>query len=75
MFFLFGRWQYFASSLGPVRVYPGHEWPRNFVGFHEDYDARTRPWYTTAISGPKDIVIVFDASSSMMSQGRSVKIS
>ncbi|CAH1794236.1 unnamed protein product [Owenia fusiformis] len=59
------RWQYFGSNTGIHRVFPGHEWSRNFIGFHDDYDPRTRPWYLAATSGPKDIVLILDASSSM----------
>jgi len=34
------------------------------------YDARFRPWYASAASGPKDIVILLDVSGSMMSNDR-----
>lgn len=59
------RWQYFGSETGIHRTFPGKQWPRNFMGFPKDYDPRFRPWYIAATSGPKDVVIVIDCSSSM----------
>ncbi|XP_021354096.1 voltage-dependent calcium channel subunit alpha-2/delta-1-like, partial [Mizuhopecten yessoensis] len=59
------RWQYFGSSDGLVRIYPGREWSTNFAGFYNDYDPRVRPWYIAATSGPKDVVIILDCSLSM----------
>eukprot|EP00929_Paragymnodinium_shiwhaense_P027102 TRINITY_DN15987_c0_g1_i5.p1 TRINITY_DN15987_c0_g1~~TRINITY_DN15987_c0_g1_i5.p1 ORF type:complete len:633 (-),score=127.58 TRINITY_DN15987_c0_g1_i5:265-2163(-) len=35
-----------------------------------DFDSRMRPWYATAASGPKDVVIVLDKSGSMNTAGR-----
>ena len=54
------RWQYFGSTTGMVRFYPGREWDTNFAGFYNDYDARLRPWYIAATSGPKDVIIILD---------------
>ena len=34
------------------------------------YDARFRPWYSTASTGPKDIIIVLDTSGSMIKNDR-----
>ncbi|XP_064625749.1 voltage-dependent calcium channel subunit alpha-2/delta-2-like isoform X2 [Lineus longissimus] len=59
------RWQYFGSSTGVIRMFPGREWDTNFAGFYNDYDPRTRPWYIAATSGPKDVVIILDCSLSM----------
>ncbi len=67
---VFVRWQYFGSNTGVHRVFPGHEWRRNFIGLHEDFDPRTRPWYVAASSGPKDVVMVLDSSSSMQQKDR-----
>ena len=58
-------YQYFGSSRGFIRVFPGRPWERNVIGFRVDYDPRFRPWFTAATSGPKDVVIVVDASRSM----------
>jgi len=63
--FCYYSYQYFGSSLGFLRVYPGRPWQRNVIGFREDYDPRFRPWYSAAISGPKDVVIVVDTSRSL----------
>ena len=54
------RWQYFGSTAGLVRVFPGREWDTNFAGFYNDYDPRLRPWYIAATSGPKDVIIILD---------------
>ena len=62
---LYFRWQYFGSTTGMHRTYPGHEWPRNFIGFHVDYDPRLRPWYLSTVSGAKDVIIILDGSVSM----------
>lgn len=35
-----------------------------------DYDVRSRSWYTQSVTGPKDIVLVIDASASMVQHGR-----
>ncbi|KAL3318708.1 hypothetical protein Ciccas_002628 [Cichlidogyrus casuarinus] len=59
------RWQYFGTKTGVLRLFPGREWSSNFIGFYDDYDPRTRPWYITATSEPKDVVIVLDCSASM----------
>ncbi|XP_074648904.1 uncharacterized protein LOC141904238 [Tubulanus polymorphus] len=59
------RWQYFGSVTGVSRQYPGREWQNNFIGFKEDFDPRTRPWYVSATSGPKNLVIILDGSFSM----------
>lgn len=59
------RWQHFGSAVGMMRVFPGREWDSNFAGFYNDYDARVRPWYIAATSGPKDVVILIDCSLSM----------
>ncbi|KAL8570692.1 hypothetical protein ACOMHN_039127 [Nucella lapillus] len=59
------RWQYFGSTTGVTRLYPGREWSTNFAGFYNDYDPRVRPWYIAATSGPKDVIIVLDCSLSI----------
>jgi len=38
----------------------------------ETYDARFRPWYAAAVSGPKDVVAVIDVSGSM--DGNRIKL-
>lgn len=61
LFYIYSfRWQYFGSTAGVFRLFPGSEWDTNFAGFYNDYDPRLRPWYIAATSGPKDVVIVLD---------------
>jgi len=58
-------WQYIGHDSGSIRIYPGNAQERT-ASRCGDYDARLRPWYTSATSGPKDIVIVIDRSGSML---------
>ena len=59
-------WQYIADLHGAIRVYPGTPQERG-SGYCGTYDVRLRPWFVSALSGPKDVVIVFDGSGSMAS--------
>ena len=53
-------YQYFGSQdVGMYTGWPAVEWCSS------DYDPRFRPWYASAASGPKDVVIVIDMSGSM----------
>lgn len=59
-------WQYFASSVGFTRFFPGLQWTlEDDIGRPIDYDARFEPWYITSINYPKEIIIVLDSSGSM----------
>ena len=57
-------WSYVAHSSGSIRTYPGSPQGRS-ANSCDSYDARLRPWYIAASSGPKDIVFVLDKSGSM----------
>ncbi|XP_063724591.1 voltage-dependent calcium channel subunit alpha-2/delta-3-like isoform X2 [Symsagittifera roscoffensis] len=57
-------WQYFASSTGFFRNYPGVDWGVG-EGDVDVYDARERSWYLQASHSPKDVVILIDSSGSM----------
>lgn len=63
------RWQYFGSNTGMFRLYPGLQWRRDFVGFPEDFEPRTQPWYVDLKSGTRNIVVIIDTSSSMQKDG------
>lgn len=52
---------YFGSWNGVMRIFPGGSYDKECGS----YDPRVRPWYVTASSGPKDVVILMDSSSSM----------
>lgn len=58
---------YFATSNGAFRYHPGR--PSKVVETFDQcggtFEARLRPWYSAASSGPKDVVIVVDASEEM----------
>ena len=56
-------WQYFCSSLGLFRRYPGAHWtikPRD-----DFFDCRLQSWYMMAAASPKDAIIMLDVSGSM----------
>jgi len=57
-------WQYVADVNGITRVFPGVPQGRE-SGQCEDFDIRRRPWFVSAMSGPKNIVIIIDVSGSM----------
>ncbi|XP_048355768.1 voltage-dependent calcium channel subunit alpha-2/delta-4 isoform X2 [Sphaerodactylus townsendi] len=57
-------WQYFGSSTGFFRLYPGIKWVPDQNGVLS-FDCRNRGWYIQAATSPKDIVIVVDISGSM----------
>ncbi|XP_063303740.1 voltage-dependent calcium channel subunit alpha-2/delta-4 isoform X2 [Pelobates fuscus] len=57
-------WQYFGSSTGFFRLYPGIKWVPDENGVIS-FDCRNRGWYIQAATSPKDIVIVVDISGSM----------
>ncbi|KAM9807486.1 voltage-dependent calcium channel subunit alpha-2/delta-4-like [Neosynchiropus ocellatus] len=57
-------WQYFGSSTGFFRIYPGIKWTPDANGVAA-FDCRNRNWYIQAATSPKDIVIVVDISGSM----------
>lgn len=58
---------YADQASAVYSCWPGIKWCPS------SYDARFRPWYVSAVSGPKDIVIVMDQSGSMRSEGRWTK--
>ncbi len=56
-------WQYFCSSNGLFRRYPGAYWT---VPAREDFfDCRLQSWYIMAAASPKDVLVLFDSSGSM----------
>ncbi|XP_053574828.1 voltage-dependent calcium channel subunit alpha-2/delta-4 [Bombina bombina] len=57
-------WQYFGSSTGFFRLYPGIKWVPDENGVIS-FDCRNRGWYIQAATSPKDIMIVVDISGSM----------
>jgi hypothetical protein len=56
-------WQYFCSSNGLFRRYPGAYWT---IKQKEDFfDCRLQSWYLMAAASPKDVLILLDVSGSM----------
>lgn len=58
-------WQYFGSSDGVYRVYPGFKWSKEG---QDVYDNRRRGWYIQGSSSPKDLVLLLDLSGRMAGQ-------
>lgn len=59
-------WQYFGSSTGFLRRFPGTAWPAEGHRGNKDItDFRSLDWFIQAASSPKDIVILLDTSGSM----------
>ncbi|CAB3365530.1 Hypothetical predicted protein [Cloeon dipterum] len=56
-------WQYFGSAKGFMRTYPGMKWKMNDEV--DLYDCRMQPWYISAVSCSKEVVILLDTSGSM----------
>ena len=54
---------FIGTSFGSMRTYPTFRQTED--GLCVDYDPRYRPWYVTATSGGKNIVLVIDISGSM----------
>ncbi|GFH53115.1 hypothetical protein CTEN210_09591 [Chaetoceros tenuissimus] len=67
-------WLYYGSSNGVFRMYPAAPDSQCDVQGEPLYDPRKRPWYVSASSGPKDIVLVLDTSGSMGSYQRMDKL-
>jgi len=61
---------YFGTINGVFRVFPGTENAKDDQGNYRSYDPRFRPWYVSAASGSKDVVILLDISGSMKQYGR-----
>lgn len=58
---------YFATSNGAMRFHPGRGGTvvQSYDQCGGTFEARLRPWYSAASSGPKDVVIAVDASAVM----------
>lgn len=58
-------WQFASEVQGSSRFWPGAAQGRDGERC-ENFDSRQRPWFIAAASGPKDIIMVFDTSGSML---------
>ncbi|KAM7441152.1 Voltage-dependent calcium channel subunit alpha-2/delta-1 [Porites harrisoni] len=63
-------WQYFGSSDGVYRIYPGFKWQDSSET--DVFDNRRRGWYIQGSSSPKDVVLLLDLSGSMAGQKLSI---
>ncbi|GMH39464.1 hypothetical protein BSKO_07362 [Bryopsis sp. KO-2023] len=63
-------WSYFGATDGTFRIFPVRQRHRvpdgdELVQGCAPFDARVRPWYISASTGPKDVVLLIDTSGSM----------
>lgn len=68
------KWQYYGSNTGLTAFYPSVNWTEANECPGE-YDPRLRPWYSTAISGQKNLIIMIDISSSQDNANERLNIS
>ena len=62
-------WQMYGDQgAGMFAILPGRDKSKEQCA--GSYDPRLRPWYSSAASGPKDVVVVIDTSGSMSNKGR-----
>jgi hypothetical protein len=54
--------QYFGARSGALRAFPGLEWDKTGSAYDE-HDARLTPWYASAVSGSKNVLLVVDLTS------------
>ena len=59
---------YIGTSLGSFRSYPSTRQTDESTGTCVDYDPRFRPWYVTATSGAKNVILLIDTSGSMLGE-------
>lgn len=57
------KWQYFGGYNGIMRLFPANE-------MCADFDPRIRPWYLTATTDFKKIILMVDLSQSMNYKGK-----
>lgn len=56
-------WQYYGSDSGTTIFYPRFEWTKPCANSAlTDYDPRNRPWYVSAISAQKNVILLIDLS-------------
>ena len=56
---------YVGTNLGSFRSYPSSRLLDAETGQCADFDPRFRPWYVTATSGAKNVILIIDTSGSM----------
>lgn len=62
------RWQYYGGESTVSIFNPGFKWAYNDVcpgSISTDYDPRNRPWYVSATSSQKNIIIIMDMSDTL----------
>nr|VZI27633.1 unnamed protein product [Spirometra erinaceieuropaei] len=60
------KWQYFCSSTGFFKFFPGAMWKVQLADLKLDFfDCRSTLWYVGAASYPMEMVIIIDKSGSM----------
>lgn len=61
---------YVATQVGSFRSYPSVQQVDSDADECADFDPRYTPWYVSSISGPKNVILIFDTSTSMAGYNR-----
>eukprot|EP01084_Bolivina_argentea_P160546 279568_1 len=61
---------YFGTINSVFFQFPGVETVKDSYGKYRNYDPRFRPWYVSAASGSKNVIILMDKSASMRENKR-----
>ena len=67
------KWQVFGTSHGVFQSYPGHVLTNaagSACSAAAESDPRIAPWFVAAASGPKNLIIVLDVSTSMLENSK-----
>ena len=66
------KWQVFGTKTGYYQSFPGHVlsgMAGTACSSATEYDPRIAPWFVSAASGPKNVIIMLDISGSMTAGG------
>ena len=62
--------QYFGSSSGLFRTFPGRYWQDASASGCGAFEPRAQSWFAAAATGPKNVIVLMDTSWSMYEESR-----